>query len=138
MKWMAMMAMMTMMTMIRPGLCAKPQALSVLMTDEQYQRRYQMTSVRLKIKIYIYIAVGIILGFGMAIPACYGGGAVTIIPDKHQLAPRGSYIPERRVKRVLEKVKEHQTTIHRQKDATQQENRLKTSETPAPQSPKEK
>ncbi len=96
-----------------------------------------MTSKRFKLQKYIYVVAGIILGFGVSIPACHAGGAVTIIPDKHQLAPRGSYIPERRVQRVLDKVKEHQATI-RQKDATQQENQMQESMTPAPQSPKEK
>ena len=122
-------------TMIRKELCAKYKAFSVLMTDEQYQRRYPMPSKMFKPKKYIYMVLGIILGFGMAIPACHAGGAVTIIPDKHQLAPRGSYIPEQRVKRVLDKVRKHQATI-RQKDATQQENRMQESKTPAPQSPK--
>jgi len=77
------------------------------------------------------------MGFAIAIPSCYAGGAVTIIKDEKQYAPRGSYIPERRVKSALKKVQEHKATL-RQKDAQQQEHRLQESEAPAPQSPKEK
>lgn len=59
--------------------------------------------------------LGLLLVVCMAVPACFAGGAVTIVQDKHQLAPKGSYIPDRRVKAVLKKVEEHKALIERQK-----------------------
>jgi hypothetical protein len=54
--------------------------------------------------------------------------------DKHQLAPRGSYIPDRRVKQVLKKVEEHKAVME-QKKAFQKEEQLKEDKLPEPQSP---
>jgi len=50
-----------------------------------------------------------------AVPTCFAGGAVTIVPDKNQLAPKGSYIPDRRVKEVLKKVEEHKAMVKQRK-----------------------
>lgn len=47
-------------------------------------------------------------GIGPATTDIYGdqniGHQIVILPDKHVLAPRGSYIPQRRVQQVLDKV----------------------------------
>lgn len=69
-------------------------------------------SVRWIIKISGTLAIlGLLLSVSMAVPACIAGGAVTIVPDKKQLAPRGSYIPDRRVEQVLKKIEEHKAKM---------------------------
>lgn len=77
--------------------------------------------------------LGLLFSVCMLVPPCFAGGAVTIVLDKHQLAPRGSYIPDRRVKQVLEKVGEHKAMMEKKK-ALQQEGQLKENKLPAPQS----
>jgi hypothetical protein len=54
------------------------------------------------------------LGIFIAIPVCFAGGALTIVQDEKQLAPRGSYIPERRVSQVLRKVEQHQKMLQKE------------------------
>lgn len=81
--------------------------------------------------------LGLLLALCMLVPPCFAGGAVTIVPDKHLLAPRGSYIPDRRVKQVLKKVEEHKAMMEKKK-ALQQEGQLKENKLPAPQSSDEK
>lgn len=78
--------------------------------------------------------LGLLLAVCMLVPPCFAGGAVTIVLDKHQLAPRGSYIPDRRVKQVLKKVEEHKAMMEKKK-ALQQEEKLKEDKLPTPQSP---
>jgi hypothetical protein len=84
----------------------------------------------------IIAAAVLLLGAFMAAPPCYAGGAVTIVPDKNQLAPKGSYIPDRRVKEVLVKIKKRQALIEKQK-ALQQEKQQQENNLPKPQSPEE-
>lgn len=80
------------------------------------------------------IAAWILLLSGfMAIPACYAGGAVTIVPDKNQLAPKGSYIPDRRVKKVLKKIEEQKAMLDENKKLQQEEQPQKNT-LPKPQS----
>jgi hypothetical protein len=67
--------------------------------------------------------VGLLLGLFIAVPACFAGGAATIIPDKHQLAPRGSYIPARRVEEVLKKIETQKAMLEKKKVLEQQENK---------------
>lgn len=81
--------------------------------------------------------LGLLFTLCMLVPPCFAGGAVTIVPDKHQLAPRGSYIPDRRVKEVLKKVEEHKAMMEKKK-ALQQEGQLKENKLPTPQSSDEK
>lgn len=76
---------------------------------------------------------GLLLGVCMAAPACFAGGAVTIVPDKNLLAPRGSFIPDRRVKEVLEKV-EAQKAMIEEKKAGQQEAQQYENKLPKPRS----
>ena len=96
-----------------------------------------MLNKSIRSHLLIRIALGLALFTLIGIPVCFAGGALTIVKDEKQFAPRGSYIPERRVERILKKVEKHKAAV-RQKDATQQENRLQESETPAPQSPKQR
>ena len=65
--------------------------------------------------------VGLMLGVFIAVPACFAGGAVTIVQDKHQLAPKGSYIPERRVEEVLKKIEQRKVMLEKQKALEQEE-----------------
>ena len=96
-----------------------------------------MFAISIRSHLLIRIAVGLAFITFISVPICFAGGALTIVKDEKAFAPRGSYIPKQRVERVLKKVEEHKATI-RQKDAKQEENRLQESETPAPQSPKER
>jgi hypothetical protein len=81
-----------------------------------------------------FLAVlGLLLAIFMVVPACFAGGAATIVPDKHQLAPRGSYIPDRRVKKVLEKIEEHRAIMEK-KEALPQEGQMKENKLPIPRS----
>jgi Na+-translocating ferredoxin:NAD+ oxidoreductase RnfG subunit len=73
----------------------------------------------------------------MVVSASFAGGAATIVIDKHQLAPRGSHIPDRRVKQVLKKVKEHKAMM-KKKMEYQQDDQLKENKLPIPQSSDEK
>jgi hypothetical protein len=82
-------------------------------------------------------AVGLLIGVFMTVPACFAGGAVTIVPDKNQLAPKGSYIPDRRVKEVLKKVEEQQVMMEKKK-ALQLQKQQQESKAPKPQSSEEK
>jgi hypothetical protein len=63
----------------------------------------------------------------IAIPICFAGGAATIVQDGKQLAPRGSYIPERRVQQVLDKVQEHKAMMM-EKQNMEVENQLQENE----------
>ena len=71
----------------------------------------------------IIAVLGFVLSILMAGTACFAGGAATIVMDKHQLAPRGSYIPERRVEQVVKKIEEHKNFIKRK---TIQKTKLQT------------
>lgn len=77
--------------------------------------------------------LGLLLGISIAAPACFAGGAATIVLDKKQLAPRGSYIPDRRVQEVLKKIE-----AHKAKKALQQEKQLQENKLPKSQSSDEK
>lgn len=81
----------------------------------------------------IHAVLGLLLTVFMVVPACLAGGAVTIVPDKHQFAPRGSYIPDRRVKQVLKKIEEHKAKLEKKK-ALPQDDQLKENKLPIPQS----
>lgn len=85
----------------------------------------------------IFAALGLLLTAFMVVPVCLAGGAATIVQDKHQLAPRGSYIPDRRVKQVLKKVEAHKAMI-KEKKSLQQEEPLEENTLPAPKSTDEK
>jgi hypothetical protein len=74
--------------------------------------------------------LGLLLSLFMAVPPCFAGGAVTIVVDKHQLAPRGSYIPARRVQEVLKKIEERQALV--KKKALQQEEQQQKDASPKP------
>jgi hypothetical protein len=78
-------------------------------------------------------ALGLLLGVFLAAPACLGSGAVTIVQDKDQLAPRGSYIPERRVKAVLQKIKALKATMEKNK-VLQEQQQQQENKSPKPQS----
>ena len=75
--------------------------------------------------------LGLLSAVFMVVPVCFAGGAATIVPDKHQLAPRGSYIPDRRVKQVLKKVNEYKALM-KKKNALQQEKRSKENKVQVP------
>ncbi|MEJ2153952.1 MAG: hypothetical protein P8X96_01300 [Desulfobacteraceae bacterium] len=75
--------------------------------------------------------VGILIGSFMVVPGCFAGGAVTIIRDKHVLAPRGSYIPQRRVRQVLEKVKKLKAA-EKEKESLQHQKQVKEPASPKP------
>ncbi|MGD9010694.1 MAG: hypothetical protein PVG41_22395 [Desulfobacteraceae bacterium] len=77
--------------------------------------------------------LGLLLIVFMVVPACYAGGAVTIVPDKHQLAPRGSHIPDRRINQVIKKIEEHKAMMEKKK-APMQDGQLKENKLPIPQS----
>ena len=70
-----------------------------------------------------------LLSLSTVVPACYAGGAVTIIPDKNQLAPRGSYIPDRRVEQVLKKIEEHKAEM-KAKQAIEPQKQLQDNQLP--------
>ncbi len=82
-------------------------------------------------------ALGLLLGVFLAAPACFGSGAVTIVQDKDQLAPKGSYIPERRVKEVLNKIKVQKVMMEKKK-ALQEQEQQQENKSPKPQSSEEK
>lgn len=75
--------------------------------------------------------LGLLLAVFMIVPVCFAGGAATIVPDKDQLAPRGSYIPDRRVKQVLKKVNEYKAMMEK-KNAPQRQERSKENKVPEP------
>jgi Na+-translocating ferredoxin:NAD+ oxidoreductase RnfG subunit len=77
--------------------------------------------------------LGLLLSVFMVASASFAGGAATIVIDKHQLAPRGSHIPDRRVKQVLKKVKEHKAMMEKKKE-NQKDDQLKENKLPIPQS----
>jgi hypothetical protein len=86
-------------------------------------------SIRWFKNIPVILAVlGLLLGACVAVPACFAGGAVTIVPDKNQLAPKGSYIPDRRVKEVLKKIEANKAMMEEkkalQRKEQQQDNKL--------------
>ncbi len=75
--------------------------------------------------------VAIWIGSFFVVPGCFAGGAVTIIQDKHVLAPRGSYIPQRRVRQVLEKVKKLKAAA-KEKESLQHQEQVKEPVSPKP------
>jgi hypothetical protein len=93
-------------------------------------------SIRFKNSPGTLAVLGLLLAVCMFVPPCFAGGAATIVLDKHQLAPRGSFIPASRVKRVLKKVEEHKAMME-QKKALQQEDQLNENTQPASKSPDE-
>jgi hypothetical protein len=103
-------------------------------------RRYLMSNKWFKHHRGIGVVAGLLAGVLMAVPVCWAGGAVTIVQDQHQLAPRGSYIPKRRVEQVLKEVEEFKAKREAGK-AVQQESRPETqpeeSTLPKPESSKE-
>ncbi len=69
---------------------------------------------------------GLLLCVLTAVAPCFAGGAVTIVIDKNQLAPKGSNIPDRRVKAVLKKIEERKAIMEKkalQQQEHQQENK---------------
>ena len=74
--------------------------------------------------------LGLLLCLIMAVPPCFAGGAVTIVVDKNQLAPKGSYIPDRRVQEVLNKIEERKAMV--KKKALQQEEQQQKNKSPKP------
>ena len=83
------------------------------------------------------VVLGILLSVFIGIPVCFAGGAVTIVQDEKQLAPRGSYIPERRVQQVLRKVREHKAMM-KQKETMEGEKQLPENEAAKPKLSEEK
>ena len=79
----------------------------------------------------ILAVIGLLAGLLMAAPACFASGAVTIVQDKKQLAPKGSYIPKRRVQEVLEKIEERKAMVQ-EKKALQQEVQKQENKSPKP------
>ncbi len=75
------------------------------------------------------LAAGVLLIFLIGIPVCFAGGALTIIKDEKQFAPRGSYIPERRVEKILKKVEEHKAAM-KEKQGLQRKTSPPATETP--------
>jgi hypothetical protein len=94
-------------------------------------RRYQMSMRRIVNNRGPLVVAGVLFGILMAVQVCFAGGAATIVQDKHLLAPRGSYIPERRAQQVLKKVEEHKAVM-KAKKATQHEKQLQESDKPKP------
>ncbi len=80
------------------------------------------------------VSVAMLLVFCIGIPACFAGGAFTIIQDERQLAPRGSQIPERRVQQVLKEVKQQKAIL--KEEQTKGEKQSPASDTTKPESPK--
>jgi hypothetical protein len=78
-----------------------------------------------------------LLSVFISIPICFAGGAATIVQDEKQLAPRGSYIPERRVQQVLNKVQEHRAMMM-EKQKMEVENQLQENEKTTSKSSDEK
>ena len=92
----------------------------------------------LKFQPGTHVVLGILLGVCIGIPVCFAGGAVTIIQDEKQLAPRGSYIPERRVQQVLKKVQEHKKAMMKEKQTLEDEKKFPKNEAAKPHSSEEK
>ena len=87
-------------------------------------------SIRWFKKNIVAIAMlGLLLSLCMAVPPCFAGGAATIVVDQNSLAPRGSYIPKRRVEEVLQKIEERKAL---KKKALQQESQQQETKTPKP------
>lgn len=84
-----------------------------------------------------FAVLGLLLAVCIAVPACFAGGAATIVLDKNILAPRGSYIPDRRVEEVLKKVKAYKAMVEKKKSLQQQEP-LKENNLPKPETSNEK
>jgi hypothetical protein len=84
----------------------------------------------LKNNIEVLAVLGLLLSAFMAVPPCFAGGAATIVVDKNQLAPKGSYIPDRRVQEVLKKIEERKAMA--EKKALRQEEQQQKNKSPRP------
>ena len=84
----------------------------------------------IKKNLGILAGAGLLLCLFMAAPPCFASGAVKLIPDERQLAPRGSYIPDRRVNEVLKKIEAQKVEKAKKKALQQQEQQENKSPKP--------
>ena len=82
------------------------------------------------------VVLGILFGVFTVNPACYAGGAMTLIPAEDRDVPQGSQIPEARSQEIEKKVKAHKVKMKGMSPEQQQEE-LPKNELPKPKAPEE-
>lgn len=82
------------------------------------------------------VVLGILFGVLVANPACYAGGAVTLMPAEEKDVPQGSQIPEARSQKIEKKVKEYKAK-QKARSMEQQQEQLPQKELPKPKAPGE-
>ena len=81
------------------------------------------------------VVLGILIGVFLINPACYAGGAMTIIPAEDRDVPEGSQISEERSKAIEKKVTEYKVQMQKVKAEQQQEQKSQkeSPRTPVPE-----
>ena len=90
-------------------------------------------------KLYplIIVMVGMMLAAFLATPLVYAGGATKIVPADDRELPAGSFIPERRMKKIETEVKAIKAEM-KAKAEKQAQDGSPQSESKKPESPEEK
>ena len=82
------------------------------------------------------VVLGILIGTFNVNQLCYAGGAVILIPAEDKDVPKGSFIPERRIKEIEKKVKVYKAKMKGRYKAQQQE-ALPKNQLPGSKDPKQ-
>ena len=90
-------------------------------------------------KLYplIIVTVGLMLAAFLATPLVYAGGAATIVPADDRDLPAGSFIPERRMKKIEAEVEKYKAEMKAEAGEPAQDSSAQ-SESKKPESPEEK
>ena len=91
-------------------------------------------------RLYAFTLVGVamIVMACLAVPICYAGGAVTLVPADNRMAPEGSYISEHRKNKIEKEVQEYKAAMKQKAEKQQQDQSLQKNETPKSEDPEEK
>jgi hypothetical protein len=91
-------------------------------------------------KLYPFTLIGVamIVTTCLAVPICYAGGAVTLVPAENRMAPEGSYISEHRKNKIEKEVQEYKAAMKQESEKQQQDQSLKKGETQKSEDPEEK
>ena len=95
-----------------------------------------MSKICTKIIPGTLVVLGILFGVFTVNPACYAGGAMTLMPVEDRNVPQGSQIPEGRSQEIEKKVKEHKAKMKGMSPEQQQEE-LPKNKLPKPKAPEE-
>ena len=82
------------------------------------------------------VVLGILFGVFTVNPACYAGGAMTLMPAEDRDVPQGSQIPEARSQEIEKRVKKHKVKM-KGKSSEQQQEELPKNELLQPKAPEE-